>query len=213
MASVGDHHIGKGPVLRVDHIRIGFLPPLSFSVPAGECLSVEGPSGSGKTRLLRAIADLDPVDGQVFVDGAERRELTADNWRRKVRYVSAEPGWWADTARMHMPASPRMERLVAALGLELAMLDRPIVALSTGERQRLALVRAILDEPRVLLLDEPTSALDPTSAALADEVIRFETLAGRSIVLVSHNQAQVERLAHARLLLAPTIDAASPTIV
>lgn len=204
-ASSGPSNSKDVTVLRVDHIRIAHLPPLSFAVPSGECLSVEGPSGTGKTRLLRALADLDPVDGQVFVDGAERREMPADQWRRKVRYVSAEAGWWAETARAHMPPTPRIDRLVDALGLNRGALDRPIAQLSTGERQRLALVRAILDEPRVLLLDEPTASLDPETAALADEVIRFETLAGRSIVLVSHNPIEVARLAHARLLLAPDI--------
>ena len=189
-------------MLRVDHIRIGQLPPLTFTVPDGECLSVEGPSGSGKTRLLRAIADLDPSDGQVFVDGAERREMAGDRWRRKVRYVAAEPAWWAPTARAHMAASPRLERLVDALGLSPALLDRPVAELSTGERQRMALVRAVLDEPPVLLLDEPTASLDQATAALADEVIRAQTRAGRSVVLVSHNPAEIERLAHQRLLLA-----------
>jgi ABC-type multidrug transport system ATPase subunit len=192
-------------VLRVEHLRVGTLPPLSFAVPAGECLSIEGPSGSGKTRLLRAIADLDPAEGHVFLDGAECREMPGPRWRRQVRYMAAEPGWWAPTPRAHMPPSPRpdrLDRLVRALGLQVAILDRPVPELSTGERQRLALIRAILDEPRVLLLDEPTAALDPEAAALADEVIRFETLAGRVVVLVSHNALEVERLAHARLLLA-----------
>ena len=196
-------------MLRVDHIRIAPLPALSFTITDGECLSVEGPSGIGKTRLLRAIADLDRAKGQVFLDGAERREMSARAWRSKVRYVAAEPAWWASTPRMHMLNSPRLERLVEALGLPSPILDRPVLELSTGERQRLALVRALLDEPRVLLLDEPTAALDAGSAALADEVIRFETLAGRAVVLVSHNPAEVDRLAHARLQLGPHIARAS----
>jgi ABC-type iron transport system FetAB ATPase subunit len=193
-------------VLRVDHIRIGSLPPLTFAVPDGECMSVEGPSGSGKTRLLRAIADLDPVEGQVFLDGAERSEMRPDAWRRKVRYVAAEPAWWAPTPRAHMPVTQRQERLVVTLGLATAILDRPVAELSTGERQRLALVRALVDEPRVLLLDEPTAALDAASAALVEELIRFETLAGRSVVLVSHNSGEIARLAHSRLLLADDPD-------
>ncbi len=190
-------------MLRVDQLKIAVLPPLSFSLADGECLAVEGPSGSGKTRLLRAIADLDPSSGYVFLDGAERREMAAPEWRRRVRYVAAEPGWWAATAREHFSASGRIERLVGGLGLTEAHLDRPVADLSTGERQRLALVRALADEARVLLLDEPTAALDQQSAALVEELIRFECLSGKSVVLVSHNAAEVDRLAHARLQLAP----------
>ena len=78
----------------------------------------------------------------------------------------------------------------------------PYRELSTGERQRLGLVRAIADEPRVLLLDEPTSALDAQAAALAEELIKFQILAGRLVILVSHNPQQIVRLAHTRLVLA-----------
>jgi ABC-type Mn2+/Zn2+ transport system ATPase subunit len=81
------------------------------------------------------------------------------------------------------------------------LLDRPLAAMSTGERQRMALVRALIDEPRALLLDEPTAALDQEAAALVEELIKFQMLAGRCILLVSHDAGQIERLAHARLLL------------
>jgi ABC-type iron transport system FetAB ATPase subunit len=189
-------------MLRIDYLQVPGLPALSFEVPARECLAVEGPSGSGKTRLLRAIADLDAAQGYVYLEGVERRELPGPEWRRRVRYASAEPAWWGAIAREHFPVSAKLDRLLSALALEPAVLDRPIAELSTGERQRLGVVRAIADEPRVLLLDEPTSALDAQAAALAEELIKFQMLAGRSVVLVSHDPAQIARLAHARLLLA-----------
>jgi ABC-type multidrug transport system ATPase subunit len=190
---------------------VGGLLPISFEVAAHECLAVEGPSGSGKTRLLRAIADLDAADGYVYLEGAERREVPGPEWRRRVRYASAEPAWWGACAREHFPATAKLDRLLSAVGLESALLDRPISELSTGERQRLGLVRAIADEPRVLLLDEPTSALDAQGAALAEELIKFQILAGRLVILVSHNPQQVTRLAHTRLVLgdrgqAPTFE-------
>ena len=190
-------------MLRVEQLKISGLPPLTFQVAAGECLAVEGPSGAGKTRLLRAIADLDAAEGYVFLNGTERREMPADRWRAKVRYVAAEPAWWAATARAHLPATERVEQLVAALGLAPAQLMQPIADLSTGERQRLAFARAVADEPDVLLLDEPTAALDARSASLVEALIRAELAAACRIVLVSHNTAEIERLAHTRLLLGP----------
>jgi ABC-type iron transport system FetAB ATPase subunit len=188
-------------VLRVDYLSVAGLPLVSFEVAPQECLAVEGPSGSGKTRLLRAIADLDAADGFVYLEGAERREIPGPEWRRRVRYAAAEPAWWGASAREHFPATAKLDRLIPAIGLEPKLLDRPLSELSTGERQRLGLIRAIADEPRVLLLDEPTSALDAQATALAEELIRFQILAGRMVVLVSHNPQQVARLAHARLVL------------
>jgi ABC-type multidrug transport system ATPase subunit len=205
-------------LLRVESLKAEPLPPLTFTVANGECLAVEGPSGSGKTRLLRAIADLDPAPGHVFADGAERREMRAPKWRRLVRYASAEPAWWTATAREAFPlrtphVQERLDRMLTAMAINPQLLDRPLSELSTGERHRLALARAFIDEPRVLLLDEPTSGLDPQSAALVEELIRFQILAGRSVILASHDQHQIERLADARLQLAkplPVRGAAMP---
>lgn len=192
-------------MLRVDHLSIGTIPPLSFTVADGECLAVVGPSGSGKSRLMRAIADLDPAPGHVFADGLERREMSGPEWRRIVRYVAAEPQWWTDTARAALPDQhlDRAIRLISGLGLSPHLLDQPIMQLSTGERQRLALARALADEPKVLLFDEPTSALDQTSAALVEELIRYLALSGRTVLIASHDLGLVRRLAQSELQLAP----------
>jgi ABC-type lipoprotein export system ATPase subunit len=203
-------------VLRVENLRLPPLPSISFEVADGECLSVEGASGSGKTRSLRALADLDPVSGLVFLDGAERGETPAPQWRRLVRYLAAEPGWWTETPRGTFSAgaieSPRLERQLANVGLIPDHLDRDIGQLSTGERQRLAFVRAVLDEPKVLLLDEPTAALDSESAALVEEQIQFQLHAGRIVLIATHDAGLSQRLSHARLLLPKPRDAsAQPT--
>lgn len=201
-------------MLRVEYLRIGDLPPLNFQVAAGECLAIEGPSGSGKTRLLRAIADLDPAKGLIFLDGAERNEMPAWDWRNQVRYCAAEPSWWTDTAQAAFaeakkPDARRVQRLLNVLGLEGELITRPLSVVSTGERQRLALVRALIDDPKVLLLDEPTAALDPQATALVEEVIKYQILSGHSVLLASHNRAQIERLSHARLLLPKRTDASA----
>jgi ABC-type multidrug transport system ATPase subunit len=197
-------------VLRVEKLRIDGIPTLSFEVAAGECLVIEGPSGAGKTRILRALADLDaPAShtsgGHVMLDGVSRNEVAAPVWRQRVRYCPAEPAWWATTARAHASAMPavaaRFDRHAAALGLPPALLRRPIMSLSTGERLRLGLALGLADEPRVILLDEPTAALDVQATALVEELIKFQLLSGRIVILVSHDAGQVARLSSSSLLL------------
>ena len=197
-------------MLKVENLKVHGLPPLSFEVADGACLTVEGPSGSGKTVLLRAIADLDPADGHVFLDGVERGEMPAPLWRRRVRYVAAEARWWGPTAAAHFPDPRATHALLIALGLAPACLDKPIDVLSTGERQRLALVRALLDNPAVLLLDEPTPALDAERRAMVEAVITSRLDAGACVLLVSHAPEQIARLSDARLQLGPTARAAEP---
>ena len=121
--------------------------------------------------------------------------------RAKLLTELAEAGWWAETPRPHFADAARAQDLAGALGLEPEALDRPIAQLSTGERQRLALVRSILDHPAILLLDEPTGALDADTAACAEELIRAEMATGSAVVLVSHDAAQAARLAGQRLVL------------
>ena len=191
--------------MRAEYIKIGASPPLSFEVGSGECLAIDGPSGEGKTRLLRALADLDPFTGRVFLDGAEQSEMSAPAWRTAVRFVAAEPVWWTDTAREALPASEaahaRAVRILTAVGLAPSDHDKPLAQQSTGERQRLSLARALADSPRVLLLDEPTSGLDTATSALVEELIRYRLLSGSSVVLASHDGGLLRRLAHARIVL------------
>ncbi len=79
------------------------LAPVDLDLATGEALALLGPSGSGKTLLLRAIADLDPNQGRVGLDGEDREAVPAPTWRRRVTYLSAEPGWWAERAGEHFP--------------------------------------------------------------------------------------------------------------
>ena len=188
-------------MLRVDNLKIRGLPVISLEVSEGECIAIQGPSGSGKSLLLRGIADLDPAQGLIFLDGAERCEMTAPEWRKQVRYVAAESGWWTETPRAHFLASKCSARWLSGLGLTDAHLDRSVARLSTGERQRLSLIRAISDNPKVLLLDEPTSALDQGSMALAEELIRFQVLSDLSVIIVTHDEEQAQRLASRRYIL------------
>lgn len=194
-------------MLRVEKLKLTGLPPISFEVGDGECMGLEGPSGSGKTRLARALADLEPALGHIFVNGAERNEIAPPEWRRMVRYLSAEPGWWTDTPREAFPDDAKshktLQHLLANLNLPPTLLDKPVSVLSTGERQRLAIARALIDDPPVIVLDEPTSALDTKNTALVEELLRYRLLAGSSVLLISHDRSQIDRLSDLRLQLAP----------
>lgn len=186
-------------MLEVDKLSRPGLAPVSLALDAGECLAVAGPSGGGKTLLLRAIADLDPSEGTVSLDGADRAAMPAPAWRRKVTFVAAEPGWWAERVRDHFAAPTRSASLLERLGLRAGAMDWPVVRASTGERQRLALARALAREPRVLLLDEPTGALDGEATGLVEALLRERMAAGVAVILVTHDRAQARRLAR-RLL-------------
>ena len=195
-------------MFKIEKLKVHGVPPLSFSVPRGECLAIEGPSGSGKTLLLRAIADLDQADGSVTLDGTDRRQISAPQWRKRVRFVAAEPHWWAPTAAAHFSDISQGRALQACLGLDPGSADKPIEILSTGERQRLALIRALLDDPDVVLLDEPTGALDAERRTLVEALIAQRLAAGTCVLLVSHDAGQIERLSHARLQLGPAAKSA-----
>ena len=177
------------------------LEPFDFDLAAGECVALRGPSGGGKSTLLRAIADLDPNTGAVSLDGTSRDDLPAPQWRRAVGYLATDSGWWEDHVAAHFPDHPAARALLPALGLTVDALDWPVSRLSTGERQRLALARLFLNDPRVLLLDEPTSGLDPDTTELVEKLLCERLAAGASIVLVTHDQDQESRLATRRLVV------------
>lgn len=188
-------------MLIVANLHRAALRPTSFTLADGECLAVRGPSGAGKSTLLRAIADLDPSEGEVRLDGVSREAIPAPEWRQRVGYLPAEPGWWADTPAEHFSSLDEAAELAQALGVAPALLSRPIVQLSTGERQRLALARALSRHPRVLLLDEPTAALDAASRGLAEDLIAARRQQGLAVLWVTHDPEQAARVAQRLLLL------------
>ena len=177
-----------------DLIRPG-RGPITLELDPGACLRVKGPSGAGKTLLLRAIADLDPSAGFFSLEGAERDDIAAPLWRRQVGYVSAEPAWWAEDVAGHFSDLEAARALVPRLGLAATILAAKVAPLSTGERQRLALARALVGAPKVLLLDEPTSALDAAAAALMAEVLAQRLGRGLALIVVAHGDDAVSRLA------------------
>ena len=190
-------------MLRVDNLHRPGLGPISFHIDEGECLALTGPSGAGRSMLLRAIVDLDPNQGRITAAARTRASVPAPEWRRLVAYLPAESGWWMDRVGDHMPDRAAARELLAGLGFADpdAALSGPVAQLSSGERQRLALARGLLGTARVLLLDEPTSALDPENCAQVEELLQGRLAKGAATLLVSHDPAQIARLAARSLRL------------
>lgn len=185
--------------LRIDSLSRPGFGPFSFIIEPGACCAVTGRSGAGKSVLLRMIADLDPNEGTVRLGEIERRGVPAPRWRRMVTYVPAESGWWAETVGDHFTEGSSLARELAALRLPTDSLGWPVARLSTGERQRLAFLRALSQRPCALLLDEPTSGLDRESTAGVESLLREHLQAGGILVLVSHDPEQVQRLSRQRV--------------
>ena len=173
--------------------------PIDFALRPGECVSVAGKSGAGKSMLLRMVADLDPHQGDALLDGAACSGMLAPKWRRMVTYVAAESGWWSERVEAHFSPGTDFPALLATVGIPDEAWTWPVARLSTGERQRLALLRALNPENRVLLLDEPTSGLDAENTGLVEVLLRGRLSTGSAILLVTHDPEQAIRMASRHL--------------
>ena len=147
--------------------------------------------------MLRMIADLDPHEGEAWVDGRARSTMRGPQWRRQVVYCAAESGWWHANVGAHFTTTPAPE-LADALGLAPVLRNQEVRLCSTGEKQRLSLLRTLVLDSPVLLLDEPTGPLDPESVGRVEALLTQRLQRGTSIILVTHDPAQAIRLADQR---------------
>ncbi len=188
-------------VLKIRSLTRPGIAPVDLDLAEGECIAVGGPSGAGKSLLMRAIVDLDPNQGEVSLDGRFRDHVPAPEWRRAIVYVPAEAGWWADRVAAHFDDPGLAAPLMVRLGLSTDALDWEVARLSTGEKQRLAMVRAFLAAPKVMLLDEPTSGLDPEATAGVEGMLLERLGQGVGMILITHDAGQAARMASRRFLM------------
>lgn len=190
--------IARGGTRLIDRLDVRVAP--------GEIVALTGPSGCGKTSLLRIVAGLDdPAGGRVLLDGRTPGELGWPAFRRAVVLLAQTPVLFPGTLRASLERPFRYRSattpfvaesartLLERLRIEPAALEREARTLSVGEQQRAALARALLVEPRVVLLDEPTSALDAENVEIVEGAVRDAASAGLAALVVTHDAAQSER--------------------
>lgn len=179
---------------------------VNLQVGAGEVLALLGPNGAGKTTTVRMLTSvLRPTRGSASIAGYDVIKHPAQV-RGSVGVLTEQHGLYGRMNALdyldffgqlyHMPEALRKQRiheLLEQYGL-LEFSKRQIGDYSKGMRQKLALARAILHNPPVLLLDEPTSAMDPESARLVRDALRQLSSANRAIILCTHNLAEAEEL-------------------
>jgi ATP-binding cassette subfamily B protein len=192
----------------IRHDRAPVLTDVSFEIPAGSFCAVLGPSGVGKSTLADLIVRyLDPDEGRILVDGRDLRELSLPDLRREIILVDQSPYLFNDTIAANISFAwseanrGAVEAAASAAGLDEMMRRLPQgletqvgergLALSAGERQRIALARALLRRPSVLILDEPTSALDAQTERLVAANLRT-ALPESTLIVITHRPALAE---------------------
>jgi ATP-binding cassette, subfamily B, bacterial len=191
----------------VSQARDTALSGISFRAAPGQLVALVGPSGAGKTTTTYLIPRLyDPTEGVIRIDGHDLRDLTLDSLARAIGMVTQENYLFHDTIRTNLtyarPDATRAEIEAAARAanihdfiMELPDRYETVVGergyrLSGGEKQRIALARVILKDPRILVLDEATSSLDSESEALIQEALK-RVMAGRTSIVIAHRLSTI----------------------
>ena len=189
---------GGKEVVAVDH--------LSFEVSEGEVYGLLGPNGAGKTTTIRMLLGLlTPTSGQASIAGFASNSAP-DEVKRRVGLVSASSGVYQALSVREMllffadlysvdpaEAKTELDRLSLLLGIN-DLLDRRCGTLSTGQRQRVSLARALIHKPPVMLLDEPTLGLDVLGSQVVTEYIELLREDGKAVILTTHRLSEAERL-------------------
>jgi len=187
--------------------RLNALEEVSFVAQPGQLVALVGPSGAGKTTLTYLIPRLyDPTDGRILLDGHDLRAVTLDSLSAQIGMVTQETHLFHDTIRTNLmyakldAAQPELEAAARAANIHDFVVSLPdgydtIVGergyrLSGGEKQRVALARVILKNPRILVLDEATSHLDSESELLIQEALK-RVMAGRTNIVIAHRLSTI----------------------
>jgi ABC-2 type transport system ATP-binding protein len=218
---------GADPVVDLQHVSRRFgsvtaLADLSLCVPAGSITVLVGPNGAGKTTALRVITGaLAPDSGEARVFGLDPTGSEGEEVRRRCGVVAAKPALYdrlsgrdnlryaAELFGLVLAEAP-IDEAAARFGIQHA-LGLKVGGYSTGMKTRLALARAVLHEPALLLLDEPTSGLDPESSRAVLELIHEMTDDGKTVVMSTHLLLEAEGLADQVVIVEDGVDVVAGT--
>ena len=189
--------------LEIQNLTFRDHGPYNFTIDGCECMGLQGGSGSGKSMLLRAIADLDPHGGVLRFDNMVCAEVPAPVWRKCVGMLPAESFWWLDSVQEHFHDFLQVAgKYLNQLGFEHDVGKWQVSRLSTGEKQRLAILRLLENEPGALLLDEPTASLDATNIAKVEQLfLGYSRDNNTPLLWVSHDPEQLIRVTDRCLLM------------
>ena len=182
------------------------LHPSSLALDGGQLVALVGPNGGGKTSLLRALAGVEGASGEVRIDGERIAGLGEARRRALLAFLPAsrDIGWpiaAQDVIALGLARrdKPRIRQMIELFELD-AMAERPVSRLSTGERTRVLLARAMAANPRLLLLDEPFANLEPYWVLRLATILRNLADCGTLVLVALHDLGQLDRFDRALLL-------------
>ncbi|MBL0732062.1 MAG: ATP-binding cassette domain-containing protein [Desulfosarcina sp.] len=185
---------------KIDSLYFHNIGPVNITLCKSESIGVTGPSGAGKTLFLRAMADMDDHSGNLFLDGKESREFQPYIWRQEVGLLPSESSWWFDTVGEHF--NNINKTWLEMTGFDQAVLKWNVSRLSSGERQRLALLRLLSNKPKVLLLDEPTANLDIKNALKVEKILTtYIVETESSMIWAGHDIEQLKRISGRQFII------------
>ena len=201
-------------MIEVSHVSRKFgnfraVNDVSFSIPTGQIVGLLGPNGAGKTTTMRMITGfLSPSEGQIFIDGEDITKAPVES-KKKIGYMPESAPLYGEMivedylkyiAQIHgQDPAQKVPALCKECGLKEVM-SKNIAELSRGNRQRVSLAHALMNDPEILILDEPTSGLDPNQVEDVRAIIR-EIGKTRTVIVSTHILSEVETLCSRAIII------------
>lgn len=188
------------------------LKGISFDIEKGDCMSIVGQSGSGKSTLLKLCADMIPItSGNIYFNGKCYTRYNPIELRKKISYCLQTPELFGKSVCENLEFSfkirkekvnkQRIVKLLERFNIDESFLDKDIISLSGGEKQRISIIRNLLYTPDIILLDEATSSLDLENAKIVEEYVQELNDLGVTVLWITHSMEQSEKIFNKRITI------------